>query len=100
MSHPVDLAQSLIQCRIGHIKTPRQFKTFEKINLGHEILLEKPGFEPLPKLLYSKLLSKSRRVFCIDSTACRSCHQCMGVRTEVYFHIEWVPTWLNFAENL
>ena len=59
----LDLAQSSIQCRIEHIKAPWQFKTLKKINLGHEILLEKPGFEPLPKLVYSKLLSKSRRIF-------------------------------------
>ena len=59
----MDLAQTLIQSRIGQIKTPGQFKTFQKNNLGHEILLERPGFEPLPKLVYSKLLSISRRIF-------------------------------------
>ena len=49
-----------MQFRIGHIKTPRQSKTFKKINSGHEILLERPGFEPLPKLVYNKLFSKSK----------------------------------------
>ena len=62
----LDLAQSLIQYRIGHFMTPRQFKTFKKINSGHEISLERPGFEPLPKLVYSKLLGKSRRIFQTD----------------------------------
>ena len=89
----------LLNC-LRHIKTPRHFKSFQKNNLGHEILLEKPGFEPLPKLVYSKLLSKSRRIFWTEEVRRASCHQCMGVRTEVYFHMELVPTWLNFAEYL
>ena len=45
---------------MGHSKTPKVIKKFKKIYQGHETSLERPGFEPLPKLVYTKLLSKSR----------------------------------------
>ena len=62
----LDLAQNLIQYRIGHFNIPWVIENFKKINSGHETSLERPGFEPLPKLVYSKLLSKRRRVFQTD----------------------------------
>ena len=59
---------------------PKAIQKFKKIYEGHEILFERPGFEPLPKLIYDRLLSKSKRIIWTEQPRAASCQQCMGIR--------------------
>ena len=87
----LDLAQNQIQCRKGQLKPQIVVQKLKKIFQGHETSLERPGFEPMDRLLYNKLLSKSRRIVIPIANCYITKSIIKNGRTELYFNIEKVP---------